>query len=65
MSNNPFAETELYRRVSQRLIGRIKEVSVVLAALAAGKNILLLGPPGTSKSTLLKVIAEESNVPFL
>lgn len=64
MSSNPFTDAELYRRVAGRLVGRTREVSAVLAALAAGKNVLLLGPPGTSKSTLLRAIAEESNMPF-
>ncbi len=61
---NPFASRELYEKVCRRLVGRRSEVKAILAALAAGRNVLLEGPPGTSKSTILRAIAEESGLPF-
>lgn len=61
---SPFADRELYERVCRRLVGRREEVRAILAALAAGRNVLLEGPPGTSKSTILRAIAEESGLPF-
>jgi MoxR-like ATPase len=37
----------------------------VLAAVAAGRDIVLEGPPGTSKTTMLKAITAEWDIPLL
>jgi MoxR-like ATPase len=37
----------------------------MLAAVAAGRDIVLEGPPGTSKTTMLKAITEEWGIPLL
>jgi MoxR-like ATPase len=37
----------------------------VLAAVAAGRDIVLEGPPGTSKSTLLRAITAEWGIPLV
>jgi MoxR-like ATPase len=50
--------------VSDRIVGRKREITLILAALTAGRHVLLEGPPGTSKSTILRTIAEEMGVPF-
>jgi MoxR-like ATPase len=55
---------DLYERVVSRLVGRHKETKVVLAALQSGRNVFLEGPPGTSKSTLLKAVVDEAGLPF-
>ncbi len=54
----------LRERVSSRVIGRRPEISLILAALTTGRHVLLEGPPGTSKSTILRTIAEEMGMPF-
>ena len=41
-------------RVGGRIVGREHELDLVLAAVSAGRDILLEGPPGTSKSTMLR-----------
>jgi len=64
MSENPYADISLVERVIKHIIGRRREVTAIIAALAAGKNILLEGPPGTTKSTILRSIARECGVPF-
>ena len=64
MRDNPYIKRELIRRVAKYIVGRRREILAIIAALAAGKNVLLEGPPGTTKSTILRVIAKESGVPF-
>lgn len=38
---------------------------MTLAAVAAGRDIVLEGPPGTSKTTMLKAITEEWGIPLV
>ncbi len=52
-------------RVRARVVGRERELNLVLAAVAAGRDIILEGPPGTSKSTLLRAITAEWGIPLV
>jgi MoxR-like ATPase len=52
-------------RVAARLVGRERELDLVLSAVAAGRDIVLEGPPGTSKTTILKAITAEWGIPLL
>src|SRR4029453_10566742 len=52
-------------RGGARLVGRERELDLVLAAVAAGRDIVLEGPPGTSKTTMLTAITREWGIPLL
>jgi len=54
-----------YDRVAAHLVGRERELTLVLAAVAAGRDLILEGPPGTSKSTLLRAITAEWGIPLV
>src|SRR3954462_7554688 len=54
----------LVERVLRRVVGREREVELVVTALAADRHGLLEGPPGTGKSTLLRAVADELGLGF-
>jgi MoxR-like ATPase len=51
--------------IARGLIGRRRELDLILAAVSAGRDVLLEGPPGTSKSTILRSITAAWDVPFV
>lgn len=56
---------EKWRRIYGKVIGRERELELILATVAAGRDLILEGPPGTSKTTILKAITEEWGIPLL
>jgi MoxR-like ATPase len=56
---------EVRDRVAAGIVGRRGELDLVLAAVAAGRDVVLEGPPGTSKSTLVRAITREWGIPLL
>jgi MoxR-like ATPase len=57
-------ERALVERVATRVVGRRREIELLVAALTAGRHVLLEGPPGTGKSTLLRSVADELGIGF-
>ncbi len=51
--------------VASAVVGRKREQRLVISALAAGRDLLLEGPPGTSKTTLLRTITAAFGVPLV
>lgn len=49
---------ESLEQVRRVVVGRQRECEVAVAALMSGRHLLLEGPPGTGKSTILRSIAE-------
>jgi len=60
----PFEGEELFQKLQKRIVGRKKEIKNILAAIRVGRNMVLEGAPGTSKSTILREITQAINIPF-
>jgi MoxR-like ATPase len=49
----------------REVVGRDRELELLSAALDCGAHVLLEGPPGTGKSTLLRTVAGAQHVDFV
>ncbi|MFQ5855202.1 MAG: AAA family ATPase [Anaerolineae bacterium] len=55
---------EYYEEIKGHIVAREEEIKNILATLDAGKHLILEGPPGTTKSTILRTVTEVANIPF-
>ena len=55
----------LIASLDDAVIGRRREVELVVAALDADRHVLLEGPPGTGKSTLLRAVSNALGIGFV
>lgn len=46
------------------VVGRSREAELVVAALMSGRHLLMEGPPGTGKSTMLRAVADTTGHGF-
>ena len=60
----PDGSAGLVDRLLGQVVGRRRELELVVAALAADRHIVLEGPPGTGKSTLLRAVAHALGIGF-
>ncbi|MGK9269674.1 MoxR family ATPase [Williamsia muralis] len=57
--------SQVRSHIAHKVVGRERETDLLLAAVAAGRDLMLEGPPGTSKSTLLRAITSEWGIPLV
>jgi MoxR-like ATPase len=56
--------TDVVGRLEAEVVGRRRELELTVAALSADRHVVLEGPPGTGKSTLLRAVARALGVGF-
>jgi len=64
VASQPLIPGDLVSSIGSTVVGRRREIELVVAALIADRHVVIEGPPGTGKSTLLRTVAHELGVGF-
>ena len=64
VSGGAYEPASLVAHVASKVVGMQREAEVLAVALATGRHVLIEGPPGTGKSTLLRSLADAAGVPM-
>lgn len=64
-TTNPAKGATASRVAPLAAVARASEAQLLQAALLSGAHVLLEGPPGTGKSTLLRQVAHDRAIPFV
>ena len=59
------ADPAVLAALDASIVGRRRELEMLVAALAAKRHVLLEGPPGTGKSTILREVSEAAGTGFV
>jgi MoxR-like ATPase len=65
MAAAPQARADTRARIAAQVVGRAAELELILAAVATGRDLVLEGPPGTSKTTMLRAITSVWGIPLV
>jgi len=57
--------TAARERIAGSVIGRERELELALSAVGSGRDLVMEGPPGTSKTTMLTAITAEWGIPLV